>query len=430
MKSNIFSSKFWMNFIKKQPSIVPEELVISESETQTEIQPQQLELPIIKEQKEEPLLPILVQSELNLEKNVIFTVSAYKGKSREIIHTDKLPDGSIIKRTVVIGKTKSGIETGILTIYHFKIYLALVELWEKAGRPANTPIHFTTYKLLKRLDLSDDGRTYERVKTALYELRQIPIEFIHSFYMPQEDSFSSLEPLSILNHLRTYERKKAAIPDKVRGYGQFQFDRYIIENILSDYVHPLRLDVVKSFKHHKDLSILIYTYLDRQLAYQNKFEIGLKTLFDNLDLSQDYVRYPAERKRVIEPVLAEIQGKALSTGMLTQLGVYKTKDGNDYKLVARKFPFKMLTEAPNSYIERQKTKITDEDYNDPFREQITEYRKKLSPDDREKLRERATEELKNTPGILDEFITDILIEVKENAIIRILLEQEDEESKA
>lgn len=425
MKSNIFSSKFWINFIKKQPQVVIEETEISDSKTEVETLPQQLELPIIGEKEEKPPLPILVQSELNLEKNVIFTVSAYKGKSREIIYTDRLPDGSTIKRTVVIGKTKSGIETGILTIYHFKIYLALVELWEKAGRPTDTPVHFTTYKLLKRLDLSDDGRTYEKVKVALYDLRQVPIEFIHSFYMPQEGSFSSLEPLSILNHLRIYERKKATKPDKVRGYGQFQFDRYISENILNDYVHPLRLDVVKSFKHHKDLSILIYTYLDRQLAYQNKFEIGLKTLFDSLDLSQDYVRYPAERKRVIEPVLDEIRGKALSTGMLTQLGVYKTKDGNDYKLVARKFPFKMITEAPKSSAGQLKPQLADND-DDALREKIEIYKKKLNQSEREKLREKAIEELENTPGILKDLITDILIEVKENAIIRMILEKEDE----
>ena len=425
MRSKIFSNKFWTDFIKKQQPKNTEENEITNQD-----QPEQdsITIPLkesesINEVKEEPLLlPILVQSELNLEKNLIFTVAAYRGKSRKIIHTDKLSDGSIIQRTVVIGKTKSGIETGVLTTYHFKIYLTLVELWEKAGKPINEPVHFTTYKLIKRLDLSDDGRTYEKVRTALYDLRQIPIEFIHSFYMPQEGSFSSLEPLSILNHLRIYERKKAGKNEKVRGYGEFQFDRYIVENILNDYVHPLRLDIIKSFKKHKDLSILLYTYLDRQLAYQNKFEIRLENLFDNLDLSQDYVRYPAERKRVIDPVLKEVRSKALSTGILTHLVVNKTKRGDDYKLVAQKFPFKVMQES-NKSIEKTTLKAQ-ENEDETLKDQVADYKNNLNPEERKILREKATNELINTPGILEVFITDTLTEIKENEIIRAIITED------
>ena len=422
MRSKIFSNKFWTDFIKKQePKNTEETELTNQDQSEQDLTMTPLEVPestksTNEEKEEQILLPILVQSELNLEKNLIFTVAAYKGKSREIIHTDKLSDGSIIQRTVVIGKTKSGIETGVLTTYHFKIYLTLVELWEKAGKPINEPVHFTTYKLIKRLDLSDDGRTYEKVRTALYNLRQIPIEFIHSFYMPNEGSFSSLEPLSILNHLRIYERRKADKKEIVRGYGEFQFDRYIVENILNDYVHPLRLDVIKSFKKHKDLSILLYTYIDRQLAYQNKFEIGLGMLFDNLNLSQDYVRYPAERKRVIEPVLKEVRSKALSTGILTHLDVAKTKSGDDYKLVARKFPFKAI-QLPSKSIEKT-TQKAQENEDENLRTLVIDYKNNLSPEERKILREKATNELRNTPGILEVFITDTLIEIKENEIIK------------
>jgi len=425
MKSKVFN-KFW-TYLNKKPSLpeAAEPKTIKQPEPQ--ITTQEGSRTTSEEKEEQPSLPILVQSELNLEKNIIFTAAAYKGKSREITHTDTLSDGSLVKRTVVIGKTKSGIETGVLTTYHFKIYLALIELWEKAGSPVQTPTHFTTYKLIKRLELSDDGRTYEKVKTALYDLRQIPIEFIHSFYIPQKGSFSSLEPLSILNHLRIYERKKADKSNKVRGYGEFQFDRYISENILNDYVHPLRLDIIKSFKHHKDLSILLYTYLDRQLAYQNKFEIGLKNLFDNLDLSQNYVRYPAERKRVIKPVLAEVRSKALSTGILTRLELQKTKDGSDYKLIARKFPFKPLREIRNT-MESSDTKLADSD-NDSYRDQILKYKESLSQDKLNELREKAIDELKSTPGILEDFITDTLIEIKENEIVRTEIEQKENTKK-
>lgn len=78
----------------------------------------------------------IVRSELNLEQNSVFTVSTYRKKSREIIFAKETgPGGEIHERRAIIGKTAGGIETGILTTYHFKVYLALLDLWEKADRP-------------------------------------------------------------------------------------------------------------------------------------------------------------------------------------------------------------------------------------------------------------------------------------------------------
>jgi len=126
---------------------------------------------------------------------------------------------------------------------------------------------------------------------------------------------------------------------KTYGYGRFQFDRHILENLTNNYSHPLRLDVIKSFTKHKDLAILLYTYIDRNLAFKDNYEVGLEKLFDHLDLSQRHIKYPSGRKRVIDPVLEQIRGKPLSTGVLSHVQVLKTTDGKDYKLVCRKKSF-------------------------------------------------------------------------------------------
>ena len=420
MKLRLFNPNFWKNLFTKEsptpispPEVEEANLPEIEEETKKEIKPTEISA--------------IVRSELNLEKNSIFTVSTYRGKSREIKQTEKLPTGETIERTVIVGKTKDSIETGILTIYHFKVYLALIELWEKAGKPVNETVHFTIYKLIKRLDLSDDGRTYEKVKVALYNLRQIPIEFIESFYLSEENSFTTLEPFSILDRLRIYERRSGK-KQKTRGYGEFRFDDHILDNLMNNYVHPLRLDVIKSFKKHKDLSILIYTYLDRQLAYKDKFEVGLATLFDELDLSQDHIRYPSDRKVVINPILDELRTRPLSTGILSHVNITKTKDGLDYKLVSQKLSFKapQFTNnypAKQSNIQKVEKSMQDED-EDPFTGQVQEYRAKLTESESKELREKAIEELKNTPGILEVFITDTLIEIKENEIIRAIITED------
>ena len=143
----------------------------------------------------------------------------------------------------------------------------------------------------------------------------------------------------MISYLNIYERKRVGKQNRTRGYGEFRFDDHILENLVNNHTHPLRLDVVNSFKKHKDLSILLYVYLDRNLAFKEKYEIGLEKLFDHLDLSQKQIRYPSDRKVKVEPVLEQLRGKELSTGILASAQITKTKGGRDYKLVCHKKSF-------------------------------------------------------------------------------------------
>jgi len=281
---------------------------------------------------------LIVRSELNLEQNSVFTVSTYRGNSREIVVRETSPGGEITERKAIIGKTAGGFETGVLTTHHFKVYLALLELWEKAGRPVDKTVHFTTLKVIKRLGMKDSGEEYRRLKRWLRELRQIPVTFVNAFYIRAVAKHTDLADMTILNHLHVYERNNVGREKKTRGYGEFQFDRHILASLVNNHSHPLRLDVIKDFRKHKDLAILLYTYLDRNLAIRPKYEIRLEKLFDHLDLSQGYIPYPAKRKHRLEPVLEQLRGKPLSTGILSYCRILKTKDDKDYKLVCRKKP--------------------------------------------------------------------------------------------
>lgn len=325
----IFSLKFWKNLLKKPQPRPPK----PEREVK-EVKPKPREAQEVKEGS-------LVRSELNLERNNAFTVSTYREKSREVTIQIEIPEGTI-ERKVIIGKTAEGGETGVLTTNHFKLYLALLELWEKASRPITKPTHFTILKIIKRLGLVDSGGNYETMKKHLLSLRQVPLTFIDSF-LTKEGNYTSLRPFSILSYLDIYERKyDTKRGKKTRGYGEFKFDDHLLLSLLDDHTHPLRLDVITQFKKHRDLAILLYCYLDRNLAFKPKYEVGLEKLFDHLDLSQKQITYPAKRKQKIEPVLEQLKGKSLSTGILTRCEVQKTKDGKDYKLVCRKRPTKQL----------------------------------------------------------------------------------------
>jgi len=286
-------------------------------------------------EEDSPSLPDIVRSELNLEQNAVFTVSTYREKSRTVIRTLKTQDGTM-ERRVEIGKTTGGQEVGVLTTTHFKVYLALLEFWEKAGKPVNKPVHFTILRILKRLKLSNSGGNYETILKAIAGLRDVPVRFTDSF-MSKDGTFKSTGHLSVLSYLHTYEKKaRTKSGEQTYGYGEFQFDNHILMSLIENFTHPLRLDVITEFTMHRDLAILLYTYLDRQLAFKRKFEIGLGRLYDQLDLSQSYIKYPSQRKSKIDPVLEQIQDKELSTGKLSYCKIERTADGKDYKLVCKK----------------------------------------------------------------------------------------------
>ena len=312
--------------------------------------PEQLEIDFRASEREEPEAvgksepaepktsekqPEFVRSELNLEQNAVFTVSTYREKSRAVTRT-YVTDAGTMERKVVVGEMPDGSQVGVLTTTHFKVYLALLELWEKAGRPVDRPVHFTVLKMLKRLNLVDGGTNYQTVTRALGTLRATPIRFIDSF-LNNDGEFKSTGYLSVLSYLDIYEQKRRTKKgNKVYGYGEFKFDDHILMSLAGNFTHPLRLDIITGFTKHRDLAILLYTYLDRQLAFKRKFEIGLTKLYRQLDLSDRYMAYPSQRKGKIEPVLEQITGKELSTGKLSSCVIEKTTDGKDYKLVCRK----------------------------------------------------------------------------------------------
>jgi hypothetical protein len=157
------------------------------------------EKPVKTEEKKHEERHLVVRSELNLEQKSIFAVSTYQGMSRELTFREKLPTGEEIDQKVIIGKTGDGIETGVLTTNDFKVYLALLELWQKAGRPINEPVNFTTLRLMKRLKLADSGSEYDQIKKWLLHLRQIPIMFKNSFFMKENESYTTIEPFTVLS---------------------------------------------------------------------------------------------------------------------------------------------------------------------------------------------------------------------------------------
>jgi len=279
---------------------------------------------ILKEERE------TIRQELNIEKWSIFAPSAFRGKSREIIREVILENGDKITRKVTIGKINET-EVGVLKLADYKAFSLLIELWEKVGRPTETNVPFTMYKLGKRLSMVWSGKTYKEIRKSILKLNGIPITWEDSFYQKETNTTEKLiNCFRILDDLKIFERRKG--DQMYFAFSSFKFNYRIINNLLNNYSKPLFLDVILKFK--KEISVFLYRYLDLVMADKTHYERKTKGLFEDLELSK--YKYPSKRKQLLEPALKELEGVELTTGILSYAKLEKTVDGKDWKAVFKK----------------------------------------------------------------------------------------------
>jgi len=286
-------------------------------------------VPLLEEREERS--PNVIRSELNVEKWPLFTTTKYPGNSREFVR-EHIEDRRVKSRRVIIGKLNEK-EVGVFRILDLKVFYALVKLWETAGNPFEGSVNFAVHEIAKIIGKSWSGRTYQQIKESLIRLRSLPITWINSFYQKDTDTEEEyLELFNILSELKIYTRREGSNPPVAAS--TFRFNDRLMRNLLNRYSKPLYLDVIMGLK--KEVSILLYLHLDLVMADKQLYVRMSKDLIDELDLSGDY-KYPSYRQRILAPALKELEGVPLSTGILMEAKLRKTK-GNDWQAIFKKAP--------------------------------------------------------------------------------------------
>jgi len=272
----------------------------------------------------------VIRQELNIEKWPLFAPSTYRKKSREITREVLLENGNRAKRRVTIGKTQQG-EMGILRIVDYKIFCGLVGIWEEAGKPKEGKTDFSLHNLAKLLKLQWGRSTYRHIYKALERLKVVPIIWEDSFYQKESNTTERMvRYFNILDDLVIFERR--AGDQMYLAFSTFKLNNRIISNLLNNHSKPLYLDEIVKFK--KEISVLLYRYIDLVMADKTHFERRTQELFSDLELSE--YKYPSKRKQLLTPALKELEGSELSTGMISRADLEKTTDGKDWKVVFRK----------------------------------------------------------------------------------------------
>lgn len=288
--------------------------------------------------------PHVVRSELNLEKNTVFVPSTYRETFLVREKKETLENGEVKVQKVTVGKTKRGRTVGVLRIAtHFRLILTLKKLWEEAGKPEDAILTHSLYTIAKTRRIQPNNRNYEKLEEQLYDLNQIPLEFINTWFSAKSDEFiEKLDPFHILDKLTiTKHVKKQKNREVMVAQVEWRFHSNILTSLLGNHTHPIRLDVITSFRKSKDLAILFYLFADRQLAHkheQHSVERILPNLWQEAVGEVPGYTQKSDWKKKAKPPLDEIVGKPLSSGGVLGAALKLTEDREQYKVVLTKLP--------------------------------------------------------------------------------------------
>lgn len=287
---------------------------------------------------------VLVRPELNFEKwPGIWQPIKSNSKLYEIVLERKTTDS--ISKVEITANSKYG----PLTTEAQKILYALYKISEERGHPRR--IFFSRRKIARILKKIWCKKTRETIEKALYQLRATLFILKNVFYdASNKKRVGFLKTFTILSDLEMNEEEMNGHMTKEACY--CEFNEYIYNNLLNNYVKPTLLDVVLSFGED-GIAQSFYSHFDLLLANTNICRRPIEKSFADINLIGKEYQKLSIMKRTFERIKLKLNGKRLSSGGTLEVQLEKTISGYDLVGIKKmedidKNPVKNICEKENT----------------------------------------------------------------------------------
>jgi len=277
---------------------------------------------------EQSTMEDVVRPELNLEKwPGIWQPARSNSKLTEIVLERKKVDGGSSKIEITANS-----KYGALTTETQKVIYALYKISEEKGHPRRIP--FSRRRIAKILNKHWGTITAEIIENGLYQLRSTFFVLKDVFYdAVSKTRLSFIDTFTILSVLKMNKEEIDGHETKDTCY--CEFNDYIYNNLVNNYVKPLLLDTFLSFGDD-GITQLLYSHFDLILSKTGSYRRPTKGVFDEIHLVGKEYEKVSRRKRTIERIMPKLNGKKLSSGGVLSISLEKAAKGDDYDLVAVK----------------------------------------------------------------------------------------------
>lgn len=137
------------------------------------------------------------------------------------------------------------------------------------------------------------------------------------------------------NHEITYFSDYQYVLDKANpanNYFRAMIDPHVLLNLRSGYIASLPIAALLALKHDKSKPVILR--VDSVLAIQEKCELSCESIYELAAVElTDWTRKPVNRRRTLEDIRVDIDGKVLSSGWMVCVSLVEDVKGECIKLV-------------------------------------------------------------------------------------------------
>lgn len=235
-----------------------------------------------------------------------------------------------VKASISIHPLKDQI---VPTTTTFKVFMAVIQLWRMQGANPSGTVYFSDRQLAEVAGWSFSGVTAKRIATHIAIMQGTTIDWILAYKKKGRDH-NSVQKMSLINDALHVGRESTLRRDRFGANHTVTLHQMLVQNMLNNVVRPINFSALRQIK--SDASTRLYMMLDMYLASKPKVERKSDALL-KVDLGYQGKRYDnrGERKRSLERLVRDLDGKELTSGKLA-LTIEETANKKDWKLVARK----------------------------------------------------------------------------------------------
>ena len=225
------------------------------------------------------------------------------------------------------------IEQIVPTTTTFKVLMGLIQIWTLQGRNPSGMIGYSDRQLAHVIGWKFSGKTAKRITDHIDILQGTTIDWIAIFKRGSETA-RAVRKMSLLSDAAYIKRSEMTKGERFQSIQTVTLHQDMVQNMLNDVVRPINFEALRQIS--SDASTRLYMSLDMWLAKKTIVARRARALLVD-DLHYEGKRYDnkGERKRTLERLIRDLDGKELTSGKLA-LVMEETADGKDWKLVARK----------------------------------------------------------------------------------------------
>lgn len=210
----------------------------------------------------------------------------------------------VVRRLAISGSDRYGLPTAL----DDEIIVGLIQLTRRSGFESPT-VYFSRYELIQTLGWSEEGKSYDRIETAINRWCGVTLYWDNAWWDKEEEAwvnvkFGIIDNALILDKVR-YERKRK-LGQVPLALSSFKWNEVIFRSFQAGNLKHLDMDLFRGLR--SSVAKRLYRFLDKRFFHSDTWEFDLhRFAFEKIGLSRSYAKNAAKIREKLAPGIEELE---------------------------------------------------------------------------------------------------------------------------